>query len=53
VAYLWSPGGYDVAGLAKDLGKVRVLTPPSTVRVLEAGYRPWVHPSVLQPSECR
>jgi len=26
---------------------VRVLTPPSTELVLEAGYRPWVHPSVL------
>ena len=25
-----------------------VLTPPSTVAVLERGYRPWVHPSVLR-----
>jgi hypothetical protein len=49
VAFLWSPGGYTVAGLAKDFGKVQVLTPPSTERVLEAGYRPWVHPSVMRP----
>jgi hypothetical protein len=48
VAYLWSPGGYERAGLARDFGKVRVLTPPSTLRVLEAGYRPWVHPSVMR-----
>ena len=48
VAYLWSPGGYTVAGLLKDLGKVQVLTPPSTEHVLEAGYRPWVHPSVMR-----
>ena len=46
VAYLWTPGGYGVAGLVKDFGKVEVLTPPSIERVLEAGYRPWVHPSV-------
>jgi hypothetical protein len=49
VAYLWSPGGYTAAGLTKDFGKVQVLTPPSTETVLEAGYRPWVHPSVLVP----
>jgi hypothetical protein len=46
VAYLWSPGGYTSAGLVKDFGTVTVLTPPSTEHVLEAGYRPWVHPSV-------
>ena len=46
VAYRWSPGGYSVAGLTKDFGTVRVLTPPSIEHVLEAGYRPWVHPSV-------
>ena len=49
VAYLWSPGGYSVADLTKDFGKVQVLTPPATERVLEAGYRPWVHPSVMRP----
>ena len=46
VAYLWSPGGYTSAGLLKEFG---TLTPPSTERVLEAGYRPWVHPSVWRP----
>ena len=49
VAYLWSPGGYTSAGLLKEFGTVWVLTPPSTERVLEAGYRPWVHPSVWRP----
>jgi hypothetical protein len=49
VAYLWAPGGYTRAGLTKDFDRARVLTPPSTLRVLEAGYRPWVHPSVLVP----
>jgi hypothetical protein len=49
VAYLWSPGGYERAGLTKAFGKVKALTPPSTLRVLEAGYRPWVHPSVMRP----
>lgn len=49
VAYLWAPGGYTRAGLTKDFGRARVLTPLSTLRVLEAGYRPWVHPSVMRP----
>ena len=42
-------GRYTVAGLTKDFGKVDVLTPPSTERMLEGGYRPWVHPSVMRP----
>jgi hypothetical protein len=49
VAYLWSPGGYERAGLTRAFGLVRALTPPSTLSVLEAGYRPWVHPSVMRP----
>ena len=48
LALLWSPRGYTVADLLKDFGKVAVLTPPTTELVLEAGYRPWVHPSVLR-----
>ena len=48
LAFQWSPGGYSMAGLLKEFGKVRVLAPPSTVAVLERGYRPWVHPSVLR-----
>jgi hypothetical protein len=46
MAYRWSAGGYRAARLLKDFGTVRVLTSPSTEHVLEAGYRPWVHPSV-------
>lgn len=48
LAFRWSPGEYSVAGLLKDFGSVKVLTLPSTVAVLERGYRPWVHPSVLR-----
>ncbi len=47
-AYLWSPGGYTRARLTKEFGRERVLTPPSTFNVLVAGYRPWVHPSVMR-----
>jgi len=49
VAYLWSPSGYSMAGLLEDMGRARILTSPATVTVLESGYRPWVHPSVLLP----
>ena len=49
VAYLWSPGGYTRAALTKEIGRESVLTPPSILKVLEAGYRPWVHPSVMRP----
>jgi hypothetical protein len=48
LAFRWSPGGYTLAGLLHDLGKASVPTSPSTVAVLERGYRPWVHPSVLR-----
>jgi hypothetical protein len=42
-ALLWSPGGYlAVAGIPQD---AKVLTPPSIVRALGAGYRPVLHPS--------
>ena len=41
----WSWRGYGPAA-ALDSGKtVTVLTPRASVRVLEAGYRPWLHPS--------
>src|SRR5262249_44173906 len=44
----WSPGGYG-RPLQRPAGKkVRVLTPRSTVKVLEAGYVPEVHASALQ-----
>ncbi|GGG29396.1 hypothetical protein GCM10007304_49040 [Rhodococcoides trifolii] len=40
----WSPAGYT-ARCARPAGTVDVLTPKSTVRVLERGYRAAVHPS--------
>jgi hypothetical protein len=42
--YCWSPDGYR-AMLASPK-EARLLTPPSTVRTLAAGYRPVLHPSV-------
>ena len=47
LAFRWSAGGYEPAGLLNTYKRVRVLTLPSTLKALEAGYRPWVHPSVL------
>lgn len=45
---LWSFDGYrDVTG---RLDGVTLLTPPSTVRALRAGYRPALHPSVVEYS---
>jgi hypothetical protein len=41
-ALRWSPGGY---GAAPDPTDARLLTPPSTLRALDAGYRPVLHPS--------
>src|SRR5258706_12860109 len=42
-ALLWSPGGYRDAGrIIKD---AMLLTPPSTLRALGAGYRVVLHPS--------
>ena len=48
LAFRWSPGGYTPAGRLDAFKRVPVLTLPSVVRALEAGYRPWVHPSVLR-----
>jgi len=39
---LWSPAGYDKA--QRTLREVMLLTPPSTLRALAAGYRPLLHP---------
>jgi hypothetical protein len=42
-ALLWSPAGYSkVDGALND---AMLLTPPSTLRALSAGYRPMLHPS--------
>jgi hypothetical protein len=46
-ALLWSPGGYRDAGrIIKD---AMLLTPPSTLCALSAGYRPVLHPSAAAP----
>jgi hypothetical protein len=42
-AFQWSPGGYRAAQLAGE--GLMLLTPPSTMRALVAGYRPVLHPS--------
>jgi hypothetical protein len=39
----WSPAGYHAAQI--DGGDTMLLTPPSTLRTLRAGYRPVLHPS--------
>jgi hypothetical protein len=42
-AFLWSPAGYTA--LERQLGEVMLLTPPSTLRALHAGYQPVTHPT--------
>lgn len=42
-AFLWSAAGYCES--ASSLANARLLTPPSTVRALAAGYRATVHPT--------
>jgi len=42
----WTPGGYIDRRQTSSEGEVTVLTPPSTARVLAAGYQLVVHPSV-------
>ena len=39
----WSAEGYSVA--PRDFPIVNLLTPPSSLRALEAGYRPVLHPT--------
>ena len=41
----WSPAGYGNATRLNRRRQVEVLTPPSIVAVLSAGYRPMLHPS--------
>jgi hypothetical protein len=43
-ALQWSMAGYAKADGAID--DAMLLTPPSTLRALSAGYRPVLHPSV-------
>ena len=42
---LWTAGGYREADPAME--GALLLTPPSTLRALSAGYRPVLHPSAL------
>ena len=44
-ALLWSFAGYRQADPALD--GALLLTPPSTLRALGAGYRPVLHPSAV------
>ena len=44
--YRWSPAGYVQRRTIPSVRTVTVLTPPSVIRVLAAGYRPVVHRSV-------
>ena len=41
--FRWTPAGYRAASAP---AAVRLLTPPSTVRALAAGYRPVLHPEI-------
>ena len=44
-ALLWSPAGYrDTQNALQD---AMLLTPPSTLRAMSAGYRPVLHPSAI------
>ena len=45
-ALLWSPGGYRRPQNA--LTEAMLLTPPSTLRALSAGYRPVLHTSAVK-----
>lgn len=42
-ALLWSPAGYVVD--ARELEGAQLLTPPSTLRAMNAGYQATLHPS--------
>ncbi|PDT68978.1 hypothetical protein CO683_13345 [Bradyrhizobium ottawaense] len=44
-ALLWSPAGYAPA--ERELESPMLLTPPSTLRALNAGYQPALHPTAL------
>jgi hypothetical protein len=46
-ALRWTPAGYRAG--APPMGEVQLLTPPSTLRALAAGYRAALHPSTLSP----
>jgi hypothetical protein len=45
-ALLWSPGGYRE--VHKGIADATLLTPPSTLRALAAGYQPVLHESAVE-----
>jgi hypothetical protein len=47
-ALSWSPAGYRETPNA--INDAMLLTPPSTLRALDAGYRPVLHPSAKSPT---
>ncbi|MBV8118095.1 MAG: hypothetical protein JOZ01_08955 [Candidatus Eremiobacteraeota bacterium] len=47
--FAWSDSGY-IERRSRPGGHVEVLTPPSIVRIFEAGYRPAIHPSHARPT---
>ena len=49
----WSFRGYGAPATAGLPGAVEVLTPPSTVAAIAAGYRPLVHPTAALPPDAR
>ncbi len=46
----WTPGGYLAPVTLPPATPVELLTPPATVAVIIAGYRPLLHPSVAAGS---
>ena len=50
---LWSPSGYGTPEKADGARSVDVLTPPSIVAILAAGYVPLLHPSARSMSAAR
>ncbi|MEM6381255.1 MAG: hypothetical protein AAF739_01155 [Pseudomonadota bacterium] len=44
----WSFGGYQSSYTPSGSDRIRLLTPPSTVAALRAGYRPSWHPSASE-----
>ena len=46
----YTPAGYDRRRPRPTGGEVRVLTPPTMLRALEAGYAPLLHPTADAPA---
>jgi hypothetical protein len=45
----WTEGGYR--STARTLSDAKLLTPPSTLRALCAGYRPILHPTAASAAD--